>query len=584
MFLRNHDRLQVAVPGRRFALEQQPGERPLLPQEPRIANAAFEQQLTEQHLLPALPALEAFFLALRLSLDPLLLAANPHKLGKAYPYGQCLEITLAMGRLLKRAATLQLQGSARAGQRAFLAFIRAGGSLRLAWGDLRGEFFQNALLLGTLYVDVSNDTVVLTKPKVEILPFTEANFRPIEDFRHFVRIGERYWHSQFYPNHALPELAPFCPLLRVTADQHIQLCEPSTYMLALTLSRQFRPSEDMLRAPLLPQALFAQLTDLLQAGNSWQHGKPKLAASPEEGRRRALELCRSYRTRHWSALRPQQHPLMQSIISTSRWLAQQQSGTAAAHAPVQHQTAEGATRGAARHIALSRSMHRQHHWVAPRHFSFAAGDALVPLNLRELPAAALALPTAFMQQPDGLMLVGVQGLLPGRNLMVDAQGNWRGTHLPEAYRCHPFALALQDQQHLLCIETASCVATPQPDSAALFDASGALSDKVQQVFTFLGQREQQYRRTRALCLQLQQHGLLQPWPPEPAAAAPGAQAAAVGMKGLLCVDAAALEQLPDAAFLELRRSGALQLAWCHLQSLQHLPALRRLARSAAGAS
>ena len=55
-------------------------------------------------------------------------------------------------------------------ERAIREFIGKGGAFRSVWGVLREQYFQNAIQLGGLYVDVSNDTVVVTKPKVEILP------------------------------------------------------------------------------------------------------------------------------------------------------------------------------------------------------------------------------------------------------------------------------------------------------------------------------------------------------------------------------------------------------------------------------
>lgn len=59
--------------------------RPLLPNEPRLHLPAAEPALTERHLLPALPALETFFLAVRRQLDPELERLQPVKLGKPYP-------------------------------------------------------------------------------------------------------------------------------------------------------------------------------------------------------------------------------------------------------------------------------------------------------------------------------------------------------------------------------------------------------------------------------------------------------------------------------------------------------------------
>ena len=154
--------------------------KPLLPNEPRIYNLPQESELTVKYLFPAVNDIYACFLALRLQLDPILRQAQPVKLGKPYPLGQCLEISLAVQRALRTQSPDGLPVSAARGLRAIQAFMKAGGSFRQVWGDLRGQFFQNAFLLGTLYVDVSNDTVTPTKPKVEIMPFDQAD----ELFRH----------------------------------------------------------------------------------------------------------------------------------------------------------------------------------------------------------------------------------------------------------------------------------------------------------------------------------------------------------------------------------------------------------------
>jgi len=110
----------------------------------------------------------------RAQVDHLLRTAAPIKNGKPYPLGQCLEISLAVEQRLKAVDPAALSGPAQVGHQAWSAFLAVGGTMRRIWGDLRGKYFQNAFLLGTLYVDVSNDTVVPTKPKVEILPFHES--------------------------------------------------------------------------------------------------------------------------------------------------------------------------------------------------------------------------------------------------------------------------------------------------------------------------------------------------------------------------------------------------------------------------
>jgi hypothetical protein len=269
----------------------------VLPFEPRIVDLGRQTALSERYLLPALPELEAFFLAVRAHADLTLEPAQPVKLGKAYPLGQCLEISLAVMRLAERAdmSAVRLSDAAAVGHAAFAAFRKAGGAFRLVWGDLRGEFFQNAFQLGVLYLDVSNDTVTPTKPKVEILPFAQARLIPVADYRHFARISSRYWKHQVYPNHVLPELAPYCPLIHVTPDGVVSIKDCTEYMVGMTRAGHFTPSEDVLSDQPMPAALFRYIAQTL--GDA----KLKLPRTAEEGRLMALRACREYRSKRWYA-------------------------------------------------------------------------------------------------------------------------------------------------------------------------------------------------------------------------------------------------------------------------------------------
>lgn len=129
---------------------------PLLPNEPRILDPDAQAALTERYLLPVLSELEACLLAVRRQLDPELERLQPVKLGKPYPLGQCLEIAEAVQARLRTLAESDLPAGAAIGLRALWAFRRAGGDFRRVWGDLRGQYFQNAFQLGTLYIDVAN--------------------------------------------------------------------------------------------------------------------------------------------------------------------------------------------------------------------------------------------------------------------------------------------------------------------------------------------------------------------------------------------------------------------------------------------
>lgn len=202
------------------------------------------------------------------------------------------------------------------GLAAFTAFRQEGGLLRLVWGDLRGEYFQNAFQMGTLYLDVSNDTVNPAKPKVEILPFEQARLAAVADFRHFARLAARYWKHRVYPNHILPALAPYCPLIHLAPDGTLSLKDCSEYMVGMARARQYAPSEAVLSDPPMPAWLFEYLAQALGSGPF------SLPVSADEGRAMALRACGTYREEGWHAVPRHAAQLATVVHDANRRLAQ----------------------------------------------------------------------------------------------------------------------------------------------------------------------------------------------------------------------------------------------------------------------
>lgn len=223
----------------------------LLPPDTLEVDAA-QEALTQRFLLPALPAIQAALLALRIDTDRALAGKVPSYKGKAYPYGCCHEITLdVMGRIAAFAAQRRSPG-----QLALDDFFRHGGGGKLVWGVLRDSYFQNAIHLGSLYADVSNDTVDVSKSPVEILPMDQSGLVLIQDAAHFVRVAERYWDARAYANTLLPSLAPLFPVVLVDAEGRIAMQSDTGYMKRLLATDGFARSEHWLRTgPRLPDAL-----------------------------------------------------------------------------------------------------------------------------------------------------------------------------------------------------------------------------------------------------------------------------------------------------------------------------------------
>jgi hypothetical protein len=249
-----------------------------------FATSRREAALTARFLQPATPALEDLFLKLRAETDLALGPNAPARYGKPYPYGYCREITCdVLGRLNARIARPRHPG-----ERAIKVYLNCGGKGRRVWGALRERFFQNALQMGGLYIDVSNDTVDVTKPKVEILPMGSSGFESVRDAAHFATIGERYWGVKFYANHALPFLAPLFPMLGVDARGRPRLYSEGKHMVDLFGDSGFGLSERWLEdAPAPPEGM----VDVLRACCS----DALLATNPVATRQAALQACKDAR-------------------------------------------------------------------------------------------------------------------------------------------------------------------------------------------------------------------------------------------------------------------------------------------------
>jgi hypothetical protein len=254
---------------------------PLLPQQ--IVPVDHRQaELTARLLAGRTDEIEAYFLALRAEVDATLSVRLPVAAGKAYPYGRCEEITREVhARLLPRLRAPQAPV-----EQALHDFVAQGGAARTVWGVLREQYFQNAFQFGALYVDVSNDTVFVTKPKVEILPIESAGLVSVRDLAHFRQTAERYWGAAVYANHRLPTLAPLLPVITASPGRLLPgLQSACDYMIDFMCHDRFQQAEAWLAdgpAPPDDMVLAGAPADLLP----WT-GDP---------RAEAVEACRRART------------------------------------------------------------------------------------------------------------------------------------------------------------------------------------------------------------------------------------------------------------------------------------------------
>ena len=224
--------------------------------------------------------------------------------------------------------------------------------------------------------------------------------------------------------------------------------------------------------------------------------------------------------------------------------------------------------------AVSQERHGNKRWHRSRDYSFASKDAIVALTIQELPAAMMSTVVAFVPQNQGFTPVALQGLLPGRNCLVSAQGKWLISYVPALYRTYPFLLGRNgDQEAVLCIDESSNLVSQGNEGELFFLQDGAPVDVLKEVFMTLLKYEQGQITTSALCGLMQKHELFQPWELQ---IEKNGEISPV--KGLFRIDEAKLNMLLAEALVELRNAGALVVAYSQLFSMQLLPYLVKLSQ------
>lgn len=211
-----------------------------------------------------------------------------------------------------------------------------------------------------------------------------------------------------------------------------------------------------------------------------------------------------------------------------------------------------------------------------RSYLFAAPASLVPIAVTEFGSVASSMPIAFIQEEGHYSAVAVLSLIGGRNFFVSPGNQWLGRYVPIVFRAYPFRLLRRDpgsEDYVLCIDEACPELTEAGgDAQPLYTAEGKLAPMVEVVTDLL----QRYERGRLLAgkalAALAEASIICPWEVK-VKLADGEQTA----RGLHRIDETALGRLGDKAFLALRKSAALPVAYAQLLSMAQFEVLQRLA-------
>jgi hypothetical protein len=227
-------------------------------------------------------------------------------------------------------------------------------------------------------------------------------------------------------------------------------------------------------------------------------------------------------------------------------------------------------------VPVSRSTHANQVWRRLRTFGFAAKDHYVPIAGTEFGRVVSAMPIGFVDLAGQLAPVAILSLEPGTNAFVGSDGRWLAPYVPFLFLTYPFRLLRQpgtDQFSLWVDSDADQLPDAAHSTELFYDAEGNLAPATKAVLDLLAKFEQNRLLTIAAVATLAQEGVLCPW--EFKLSDGGKERV---LRGLQRVDEVALNRLQDDAFLRLRKSQALSMAYAQLLSMGQLNVLSQLQR------
>lgn len=203
---------------------------------------------------------------------------------------------------------------------------------------------------------------------------------------------------------------------------------------------------------------------------------------------------------------------------------------------------------------------------------FAGKTHYVPLAAGEFYQAARDYPILFVGTGKAISPVALLGLRSEENLFLNADKSWaKGVYVPAFVRRYPFVLGNvqpDSEEFTVCID-AEYDGFSQAEGTALFDEAGKETPYLNDTITFLNQFMVEMKRTRQFAEKLEELDLLV----TRNLRIDDGLGRHFYLQDFRAVDEGKLNQLSDAALVELYREGYIGWIYAHLISIGNVTRL-----------
>lgn len=222
-------------------------------------------------------------------------------------------------------------------------------------------------------------------------------------------------------------------------------------------------------------------------------------------------------------------------------------------------------------VLISKDAHREKFWRKPENLKHLEKQTVFPILITEMGRAVNSFPLSFIKQEDNYIFVAVLGLTAGDNLFLSKDGKWLGNYIPSLIRAYPFRLIKgKDESMALAID--EDYITDRKEDVPIFEGEN-LSKQTEEILKFLTEIERGRVITVNALKRLSELELIEPWN-----LTIKTKDGDKNIEGFFKINEQKMASLSDEDFLSLRKTGAIQLAYGQLFSMNSLYILGRLAQ------
>ena len=216
--------------------------------------------------------------------------------------------------------------------------------------------------------------------------------------------------------------------------------------------------------------------------------------------------------------------------------------------------------------ALSKNEHKEMVLKRPVNFEFLRPQILASICNYELATCAAWLPIVFVKEHGRIRPFALMGLEAGKNLLVNAKGQWSISFFPSVFAAHPFKIGKErkeDDPSVIVFFDDNTFIRSGGDGERLFNEDGSESPIFKHYLELLTKMEVSNQQLEVSCSILEQLSILEPF---------GIEIASDGeakpkLEGLLRINPEKFKALDDKQFIEMREKNTLDLIYAHFFSM-----------------